>query len=86
MPQYEVTFARSARKELQSLPTDIASRILDKIDLLSSDPCPTGSRKLSGPGSLWRLRVGDYRVIYEIDDKNHIIDVSVVRHRREAYR
>ena len=86
MSQYAVTFARSARKELQSLPTDIASRILDKIDLLSSDPRPSSSRKLSGPGSLWRLRVGDYRVIYEIDDKNHFIDVSVVRHRREAYR
>jgi mRNA interferase RelE/StbE len=86
MPQFAVTFARSARKELQSLPTDIASRILDKIDLLLSDPRPSGSRKLSGPGSLWRLRIGDYRVIYEIDEKNHTIDVSVVRHRREAYR
>jgi len=46
----------------------------------------TGTKKLSGTGSLWRLRVGEYRVIYEIDDKNSIIDVSVVRHRREAYR
>jgi len=86
MPQYAVTFARSARKELQSLPSAIAIRILDKIDLLSSEPRPPGSKKLSGPVSLWRLRVGDYRVVYEIDDKNFIVDISVVRHRREAYR
>jgi len=86
MPLYAVTFARSARKELQSLPSTVAIRILDKIDILSSDPRPPGSKKLSGPVSLWRIRVGEYRVIYEINDKNLIIDVSVVRHRKEAYR
>jgi len=86
MPPYAVTFARSARKELQSLPSTVAIRILDKIDILSSEPRPPGSKKLSGPGSLWRLRVGEYRVIYEIDDRNLIVDVSVVRHRKEAYR
>jgi mRNA interferase RelE/StbE len=86
MPQYAVTFARSARKELQSLPSAVATRILDKIDILSFEPRPPGSKKLSGTGSLWRLRVGEYRVIYEIDDKNSIVDVSVVRHRKEAYR
>ena len=86
MPRYAVTFARSARKELQSLPSAIAIRILDKIDLLSSEPRPPGSKKLSGPVSLWRIRIGEYRVVYEIDDTNFIVDVSVVRHRREAYR
>jgi len=86
MSQYAVTFARSSRKELQALPTSIASRILDKIELLVSEPRPPGSIKLSGTAALWRLRVGEYRVVYELDDKNHTIDVTVVRHRREAYR
>ena len=79
-------FARSARKELQSLHSAIAIRILDKIEILSSEPRPPGSKKLSGPGSLWRLHVGEYRVIYDIDDRNVVVDVSVVRHRKEAYR
>ena len=86
MPTYAVTFARSARKELQALPSAVASRILDKIELLAVVPRPPRSKKLSGTASLWRLRVGEYRVIYQIDDENRTIDVSVVRHRRDAYR
>jgi mRNA interferase RelE/StbE len=86
MPQYTVTFARSARKELQSLSPDLASKILDKIEALAIEPRPAGCRKISGSSSLWRVRVGEYRVIYDIDDKTRTIDVSVVRHRKEAYR
>jgi len=86
MPPYTVTFARSARKELQVLPERVATRILDKIESLSTDPRPVGSRKLQGSAGLWRLRVGDSRVIYEIDDKERIVDISMVRHRREVYK
>jgi mRNA interferase RelE/StbE len=86
MPQYSIVFARSARKELQALPLDLAKRILKKIDLLTSNPKPIGSKKLRGHSSLWRIRVGEYRVIYNIDDNNLVVDISVVRHRSEAYR
>jgi len=86
MPSYEVVFARSARKELEGLPSSTAERILSTIEQLGADPRPAGVRKLRGVENLWRLRVGDYRVIYAIDDAKHLIDVQVVRHRKDAYR
>jgi mRNA interferase RelE/StbE len=86
MPQYAIVFARSARKELQALPLTIAERVLDKIALLASNPRPAGYKKLRGHSSLWRIRVGEYRVIYSIDDNHLVVDISVVRHRSEAYR
>jgi len=86
MPRYEIVFARSARKELQAISTDVAERILEKIGLLASNPRPSGCKKLQGHSNLWRVRVGEYRIIYSIDDDKHLIDISVVRHRSEAYR
>lgn len=86
MPGYEISFARSARKELEALPDQIAERILAKIDALAKNPRPVGCKPLKGPLKLWRLRIGDYRVVYEIDDNHQKIDVSIVRHRSETYR
>jgi mRNA interferase RelE/StbE len=81
MPRYEIVFARSARKELQSLSPTLVERILGKIEILASNPRPSGYKKLRGHSSLWRIRVGEYRVIYSIDDNNLVVDISVVRHR-----
>ena len=86
MPGYTITFARSARKELQSLPSDVAERLLRKIESLIINARPAVSKKLSGSTDLWRVRVGDYRVVYKIDDNRFKVDVVVVRHRREVYR
>jgi mRNA interferase RelE/StbE len=86
MADYTITFARSARKELERLPDEIAGRILEKIEALSLNPRPAGTISLRGPGNLWRLRVGDYRVVYTINDSGRAVDVSIVRHRREVYR
>ena len=86
MADYSISFARSARKELERLPGDIAERILAKVEALSENPRPTGVIKLHGQQNLWRLRVGDYRVVYSIDDFSRAIDISVIRHRREVYR
>jgi mRNA interferase RelE/StbE len=85
MPQYEIIFARSARKELQAFSRSVARRILEKVEQLSSNPRPSGCKKLRGHSSLWRIRVGEYRIIYSINDKDLVIDISVVRHRSEAY-
>lgn len=85
MPPYDVVFARSARRELQVLSHSLAERILKKIEALASNPRPPGCMKLRGHPGLWRMRVGEYRVIYSIDDKKGVVDVSVVRHRDEAY-
>ena len=86
MADYSVSFVRSARKELERLPGDAAERILAKVEALSSNPRPFGIIKLHGQKNLWRLRVGDYRVVYSIDDFSRIVDVTVVRHRRDVYR
>jgi mRNA interferase RelE/StbE len=84
--EYAISFARSARKQLQVLDRALALRIVGRIESLAVAPRPVGCAKLEGGGGLWRIRVGDYRVIYEIDDDRRRIDVSAVRHRRDAYR
>lgn len=83
---YRVTFARSARKELQSLDRQVASRVLDRIRALAEEPRPAGCRKLKGAEELWRIRIGDYRVLYSVNDPESWVDVIAVRHRSDAYR
>jgi mRNA interferase RelE/StbE len=85
MADYSIVFARSARKELEALPEAIALRILARIESLAEDPRPRGCLKLSGSDNLWRIRVGDYRVVFSINDPDLLIDVIAVRHRRDAY-
>jgi len=86
MAEYSITFARSARKELEKLPPTAARRIFEHIEALMKTPRPSRAIKLQGSKNLWRIRVGDYRVIYSIDDTARLIDISAVRHRRDAYR
>ena len=86
MPEYTVVFARSARKELQALDRTIAGRILKRIEALRLEPRPSGCKKLEGTDDLWRIRIGDWRVVYSVDDARTLVEVSVIRHRREAYR
>jgi mRNA interferase RelE/StbE len=84
--KYTVVFARSARKELQALDPAVAARILTRIEALANNPRPTGVIKLEGASDLWRIRVGDWRVVYRLSDKERLVDIFAVRHRREAYR
>jgi len=86
MADYSISFARSARKELERLPGDVADRVLAKVESLAGNPRPVGVIKLHGQKNLWRLRVGDYRVVYSIDDFSGTVDVSIIRHRRDVYR
>lgn len=86
MATYEVKFVASAAKEYRSLPSELKRRIGTSIDGLSQDPRPSGVRKLAGHECLYRIRVGHYRVVYEVGDKEHLIRITRVRHRREAYR
>jgi mRNA interferase RelE/StbE len=60
-------------------------RVVPKIESLAVQPRPSGCKKLKGEKERWRLRVGDYRVIYSIDDRTRVVDVVTLRHRREAY-
>jgi len=83
---YAVVFARSARKELQNLDPQVAKRILKTIEELVANPRPSGVVKLEGASDLWRVRVGAWRVVYRISDRDRLVDVVAVRHRRDAYR
>jgi len=84
--KYEVQFATSAAKEFRSLPPQLKRRVSSTIDSLSQDPRPPGVRKLVGHEHLYRIRVGQYRVVYEIDDEGQFIRVTRIRHRREVHR
>src|SRR3989339_1477350 len=66
MDEYEVVFARSARRELEALPERLAGRVLRRIEGLRTTPRPRGCRKLVSSDSLWRLRVGDHRIVYAV--------------------
>lgn len=86
MADYTITFARSAEKELGALNAKLVSRIFPKIEKLSTEPRPSTCVKLTGENNLWRIRIGDYRVIYKIDDRQKLVDITSVRHRRDVYR
>ena len=86
MADYRITFARSARKELQALDAAIVSRIFAKIEALAGRPRPAKYVKLRGKNNLWRIRVGVYRVVYTIDDRQKLVDIITVRHRKDVYR
>jgi len=86
MGDYSITLARSARKELERLPSSTVARILSKVESLAEIPRPSGVTKLQGQMGLWRMRVGDYRIIYSIDDLSKKVDISLIRHRRDVYR
>lgn len=82
---YTVRILRRAQKNLARVPKDDYLRIRDAIRSLADDPRPSGVRKLSGRSG-WRLRVGRYRVLYEIEDRQLVILVLDVGQRREIYR
>jgi len=83
--KYEVRILRPAEKEMDELPRAVHARISRRILLLEDNPRPRGAKKLSGHEE-YRLRIGDYRVLYTIDDKGHVVTVFAVGHRREVYR
>ena len=85
MPDYRVALKSSAEKEFFRLPDLISDRILPKIKALAQDPRPHGSIKLSAGRDEWRIRIGDYRVIYTIDDEVKKVEVTRIAHRRDVY-
>ncbi len=84
MMSYRVYLTRRALKDLERLPEDVRKRIGAAIDLLSAKGRAAGARKLATKG--WRVRVGDYRVLFHIDDAERLITIFRIRHRKEANR
>lgn len=83
---YTVRFDSRTRKTLDRLPDDLHGRILRKLEALQQDPRPFGVEKLAGPEDLYRVRVGDWRIVYAIRDRELVVIVIRIGHRREVYR
>jgi mRNA interferase RelE/StbE len=83
---HRVVVERSAEKDLKRLSSEIRTRAVAAIQALAKNPRPAGSRKLAGTESDWRIRVSDYRIVYEIADEIRIVRIHRVRHPRDVYR
>jgi len=86
MGSYKIILKPSVEKDLRSLPQSLVMRIFRQIETLQDDPLPRGARKLSTTEELYRVRVGDYRIVYAIDKGGKRVIVYYVRHRRDVYR
>ena len=85
MSRYVVEFTASAAREIRKLDPQIRRRLLDAIEALADEPRPHGARKLVGYDDAWRVRIGDYRVLYEVIDDAVLVTVFKVGHRRAVY-
>jgi len=84
--RYTVIFKDSARKELYALPDKLLMRVSSALDKLSQNPRPAGVKKMKGKNEhLWRIRIGDYRVVYAVKDAIRIVNIRRIGHRREVY-
>ena len=83
---YEVQFKPAALRSLQKLPHDVQRRLSKAIDALAKNPRPHGVEKISGMQKAYRIRSGDYRVVYEIHDEIIVVYILKIGHRREIYR
>ena len=86
MPAYRVVTTRAALQDLAALPKQVLARTDARILALADTPRPPGVTILHGSERLLRVRVGDYRIVYQVDDNNRTVTVARVRHRRQVYR
>jgi len=86
MESFNVILKPSAERELRKLPRKLVPRAVQLMDGRKSDPFGPPARKLSGHERMYRLRVGDYRIVYEVDIEARQVTVQYIRHRRDVYR
>ncbi len=86
MDIYRIEWKPSALKELSKIARQYIPHIIQTVELLAKNPCPSDVRKLQGVEHTYRVRVGEYRVVYQVIRNNLIITIVRVRHRKEAYR
>jgi len=86
MAAYSIVFKKSAEKDLRKIPAGQTETIFHAIAALEMSPAEPPDRKLVGSDGLFRKRVGNYRVIYEVDQQARLVIIHYIRHRREAYR
>jgi len=83
---YVIIVAKGIQKQIDDLPQEIQERVDEKIRSLADDPRPSGVTKLKGFRNEYRIRVGDYRLRYEIDDAQQTVEILQCKHRRDVYR
>jgi mRNA interferase RelE/StbE len=86
MASYNIEWKSSAAKELKKLPKPIISKILLAVESMAAEPRPTGVRKLTDTENTYRIRIGEYRVVYNIFDRRLVVEVIRVRDRKDAYK
>jgi mRNA interferase RelE/StbE len=85
MASYHVVLTSSAEKELKRFSSHLIARIISRLEDLASNPRPPGCKKLKGGDREWRIRVGEYRAVYTIDDTKSLVEVTRIRHRSDVY-
>jgi len=86
MASYKIIWKKSVKKELRNIHKDYIPQIFASVEKLTKNPFPPGVKKLSGSENTYRVKVADYRIIYEIEQKRLIIQIIRVRHRKDVYK
>ena len=83
---FRIEWKKSTRKDLRKLPPGITERIVEAVENLAENPFPHGVEKLSGSEHAYRIRLGDYRIVYEVVRESKLVEIQRVRHRKDVYR
>ncbi|MEH1913459.1 type II toxin-antitoxin system RelE family toxin [Nostoc sp.] len=83
---YAIVISKSVQKQIDNLPNDVIERVIEKIQNLALEPRPDGIVKLKGSDNEYRIRIGDYRVRYEINDESQLVQILQCKHRKDVYR
>ncbi|HZL79953.1 MAG TPA: type II toxin-antitoxin system RelE/ParE family toxin [Candidatus Limnocylindrales bacterium] len=83
---FRIEWKKSTRKDLRKLPAGTAERIVEAVENLAENPFPYGVEKLSGSEHAYRIRLGDYRIVYEVVTESKLVEIQRVRHRKDVYR
>jgi mRNA interferase RelE/StbE len=83
---FRIEWKKSTRKDLRKLPASTVERIIETVEGLADNPFPHGVEKLSGSEHAYRVRRGDYRIVYEVVTESKLIEIQRVRHRKDVYR
>ena len=83
---FRIEWKKSTRKDLRKLPANAADKIIEAVENLAANPFPHGVEKLSGSEHAYRIRLGDYRIVYEVVTESKLVEIQRVRHRKDVYR
>jgi mRNA interferase RelE/StbE len=83
---FRIEWKKSTRKDLRKLPSAAVDKIIEAVESLAENPFPHGVEKLSGSEHAYRIRLGDYRIVYEVVAESKLVEIQRVRHRKDVYR